>query len=306
MARLHHSSSVKRLSRNEAIMSLIFDKATNFIWENARRLERAIFDFRFRGGSPKHIVEILRTYQNDDGGFGQALEPDLRAPDSQPLFVEFALRTLYDCDIRDTEMAYRACDFLSRHADIQKGIPAIFPHAKQYPHAAHMSFFDFDQPTLDRLTSLVGLLAWQGVDHPWLKSAVNACLEHISRDRMTDANILQNAFCLVECLPDAGQANIYFKKLAYDLFQADFFILDVPIKTYGLTPLSFAPSPDSYCRKIFTDAQIESHLNELISQQSEDGGWPILWEPPAGTARLEWRAYKTVMALLTLKAYERI
>jgi hypothetical protein len=144
------------------------------------------------------------------------------------------------------------------------------------------------------------------VDHPWLKPAVKTCIEYISTDRLTDAHTIQNAFCLVESLPPEGQSEKYFNKLVDDLFQADFFNLDVPTKTYGLTPLSFAPSPDSYCRKIFTEAQIESHLDELISQQAEDGGWPILWEPPAGTARLEWRAYRTVKACSTLKAYARI
>ena len=70
-------------------------KGKDFIWNNARSLERAIFARRFCAGSGKRILEILRNDQNPDGGFGHALEPDLRAPDSQPLFVEFALRTLY-------------------------------------------------------------------------------------------------------------------------------------------------------------------------------------------------------------------
>lgn len=144
-------------------MTINLERGTNFIWENARHLERAVFDYHFRDGSPKRISDILRTYQNDDGGFGHALEPDLRAPDSQPLFAEFALRTLYECKLRDPERAYRACDFLARHADLKQGIATIFPSSQRYPRAGHWNNPASQQPSFDRLTSLVGLANWQGV-----------------------------------------------------------------------------------------------------------------------------------------------
>jgi hypothetical protein len=82
-----------------------FEKAANFIWQNGRLLERRVFDYAFQNGSKDHILTALKAYQNDDGGFGNALEPDLRAPNSQPLFIEFALRILYDCNIKDLELS---------------------------------------------------------------------------------------------------------------------------------------------------------------------------------------------------------
>jgi hypothetical protein len=287
-------------------MNKILESASNFIWKNARHLERAVFEFHFRGGSPAHILEILRTYQNDDGGFGHALEPDLRAPDSHPLFIEFAFRILYDCNLRDAEMAYRACDFLSRYADLKQGIPTLFASANLYPRAAHMRNPIFEQPSRDRLTSLVGLVNWQGVNHPWLPGAVEVCLEHIVNSQYSDAHTIMNAFCLLESLSPDRAIDQHFNKLSKELFEADYFCLDVPVETYCLTPLLFAPSPNSFCRPIFSEAQIEDHLTDLENQQEEDGGWPIRWEPPSEMARREWRAYKTVMALITLHAYGRI
>src|SRR5512139_1080525 len=152
-------------------MNEILEKGSTFIWQNARLLERAIFDFLFHVGSPDRIIEILRTYQNEDGGFGHALEPDLRATESHPLFVEFALRTLYDCKLRAPAMAYRACDFLSHHADLEQGIPTIFPSARLYPRAAHWHNTHNELPSFERLMGLVGLANWQAVDHPWLHGA---------------------------------------------------------------------------------------------------------------------------------------
>ncbi|OGO31664.1 MAG: hypothetical protein A2136_00110 [Chloroflexi bacterium RBG_16_54_11] len=263
-------------------MNQILEKGTTFIWENARLLERAVFDYRFRGGPPGRIIEILQAYQNEDGGFGHALEPDLRAADSQPLFAEFALRTMYDCGLHDPEITGRVCDFLSRHAGPQKGIPTIFPSSQQYPRADHWNNPGAQEPSLDRLTSLVGLVSWQGASHTWLQGAVEVCLEHIQRDEIKDAHIIQNAFCLVESLTCNRPMEMYFDKLVDDLSEADFFIADGPVRSYGLTPLDFAPAPDSYCRRIFTDTQIEAHLDDLQAHQEQDGGWSIAWQPPAG------------------------
>jgi hypothetical protein len=287
-------------------MSTILERGTNFIWKNARLLERAIFDLQLGGGSANHVIEVLRTYQAQDGGFGHALEPDLRAPDSHPLFVEFALRVLYECKIHDSEIAYRTCDFLSKHADLKRGIATIFPSSQRYPRAAHWNNPGNQEPSFDRLTGLVGLVKWQGVDHPWLPAAVDACLEYLMKTRFVDAHTILTSFCLVESVSASPGIDQLFHKLSRELFTADYFRLEAPVKSYGVTPLAFAPTPSAYCRSIFSDAQIVAHLDDLETQQQEDGGWPILWEPPGEMARCEWRGYKTVMALATLHAYGRI
>jgi hypothetical protein len=287
-------------------MDTTFEKGTRFVWENARLLDRAIYEYFFLNASPDRIRSILRTYQNDDGGFAHAIEPDLRAPGSQPVSVEFALRTLYECNIPDQDIAYRACDFLAHYADLQRGIAMNFPSAMDYPHAPHMDNPASQQPSMDRLIGLVGLVNWHGVRHPWLKDAVETCLDHIVSFPFDDAHTIRTAFCLVESVEQDRPVDRIFEKLSSELMKASFFCLDVPVSTYGLTPLAFAPSPSSYCRKIFTEPQINAHLDDLFARQQPDGGWPILWEPPSQMARLEWRAHMTVQALTVLRAYGRV
>lgn len=282
---------------------MILEKGTHFIWETARHLERAIFAYRFDSAPATRILQILQSYQNDDGGFGHALEPDLRAPDSQPLFVEFALHTLYECNLRDVPLATKVCDFLAKHADLHQGIPTIFPSARQFPRAPHWHNPAAEAPSFDRLTGLVGLVHWQGVQHPWLEAAVAACLANVETAHYTDAHTILTAFCLIESLPQTAKVDALFQKLAQELSTANFFWAETPVTGYGLTPLHFAPTPHAYCRRLFTDAQIESHLQELAAQQEADGGWPIAWEPPSLMARCEWRAHRTVNALSTLRSY---
>lgn len=280
-------------------------KGVNFVWRNARFLERAIFEYHFYNAPPTHILDILRAYQREDGGFGHALEPDLRASDSHPLFVEFALRTLYDCQLRDTKIARYACDFLAKHADFDQGIPTIFPSSQLYPRAKHWVNRNMD-PSMDRLIGLVGLVNWQGINHSWLKQAVDVCLNHVMSLTITDAHTILNAFCLIESVATKRDVEPLYQKLTNDLLNAQYFSLNVPVTTYSLTPLTFAPTPDSYCRPIFSQQHIDAHLDALLLLQMQDGGWPIQWMPPSRMARWEWRAHKTVYALITLRAYRKL
>lgn len=69
-------------------------QAKAFILQNARPLERAIYRWHFEGGDAAAVVEALGAFQNPDGGFGHALEPDNWNPRSNPIAVNDALITL--------------------------------------------------------------------------------------------------------------------------------------------------------------------------------------------------------------------
>src|SRR5437588_625353 len=69
-----------------------FSKAREFTLANARLLEQRAFATLFEGAPAQGIVDALRGYQNEDGGFGHGLEPDKRCPASLPIDVEALLR----------------------------------------------------------------------------------------------------------------------------------------------------------------------------------------------------------------------
>jgi hypothetical protein len=99
--------------------------------------------------------------------------------------------------------------------------------------------------------------------------------------------------------PEVAKVKEWLPKLSY-------FTADAGDPEYGVTPLQFAPTPDSFWRQLFDDQQIEAHLDRLAADQQEDGGWKIRWEPPGVAATLEYRGIVTVAALRTLKAYGRL
>ena len=97
------------------------------MWCNARLLERSLFAHLFGRGSSQAILSALRAYRNLDGGFGHALEPDVRAPDSMPLHTELALRALNAAGVLDPDLALGSCDFLASVAEDSGRVPIVLP-----------------------------------------------------------------------------------------------------------------------------------------------------------------------------------
>src|ERR1700689_2699802 len=87
-----------------------FDKAAAFIAGNARVVDRRRFQRMFGDGPVAPVRDAVPAYRNDDGGFGYALEPDCRAPGSQPAAVEMALRIMDEADAWDEALVRGACD----------------------------------------------------------------------------------------------------------------------------------------------------------------------------------------------------
>src|SRR5215813_1859484 len=75
-------------------MSVNMKKARDFVYANGMLWERALFATLFQGKSPDHLHQCLLAYKNPDGGFGHALEHDIRCPDSHPAALEFLLLML--------------------------------------------------------------------------------------------------------------------------------------------------------------------------------------------------------------------
>lgn len=75
-----------------------YEKARAFMYRNARPLELALWQFHFEGGSADSVLHALSFYQNEDGGFGHALEADNWNPHSSPLTTQTATEILYAVD----------------------------------------------------------------------------------------------------------------------------------------------------------------------------------------------------------------
>ncbi|MEW6755532.1 MAG: hypothetical protein AB1505_31820 [Candidatus Latescibacterota bacterium] len=281
-----------------------FASGRTFLLTHARLLERMLFEVRFGGAPAECVGRAVRAYQNADGGLGHGLEPDFRCPDSQPLFAEVGLAALWEAGCRQAALALDLCRFLGAVAQADGLLPPALDSAFAWPRAAH-----WRQPWpagLNPTAALCGLLHYQGVEHPWLDRATQTCCRLLLGEPPAEAHALLCATRLADHLPDRELARRLAEGIAAALPHARFFLPQAPVTEYGLTPLHFAPRPDSPWRALFTDSQIRGHLDDLLGRQQPDGGWPISWEPPGPAAALEWRGRGTLEALGVLTAYGRI
>ena len=275
------------------------ERGREFIYATARVLEQRLFATAFEGAPATGVVDALRAYRNDDGGFGHGLEPDARAPASQPVDVWFAFDTLVAAGVRADELVLPACDWL---ATLGVPVPIMLPSIRGYPQARHWRETEEFPPSLFGTIGATAALHALGVEHPWRDEATAWCLHELAADPLDDAHTISWALQLLEHVGEERLVDRVMRALPH----ARWFLADPDDPAYGLTPLEFAPSPESRWRLMFEDAAIDAHLDRLAATQEADGGWEVTWEPPSEAARLEWRGILTVKNLRVLHEYGRL
>ncbi len=284
-------------------MNELLTKARDFILINARLLERRLYEVRLEGGPPDRVGQVVKAYQNPDGGLGHALEPDVRCKESQPLFVSIGLAALQEAGCHDADMMLDLCHYLDSVSDEEGLVPILHDSVYLSPRAEHWNGSGAFASHLNPTAEICGLLHYQEVQNEWLSKATDTCYKLILNTPPLEAHILFAAARLAEFIPDKTMAGNLLNTIASVLPKASFFIPEAPVNTYGLTPLHFAPKPNSILRPLFTQAQIEGHLEHLKILQQEDGGWPITWKAPGPASVCEWRGRCTLDAICRLVDY---
>jgi hypothetical protein len=278
----------------------ILESSQTFLWDNARLLERHLFSFLFKGGARQNVIAALSAYQNEDGGFGNALEPDKRSPSSQPIDQEFALRILDDVGF-DTAMAEKVCDFLMSITTNEGGVPFVLPSVRDAPRADWWNTEDNPPASINPTASIAGLLHKYQFQHVWLEKATEYSWRKIEELQNGSEHDLLCAAIFLEHVPDRIRAEKMFPAIGEQIKKQTAFDPHAP--GYTFKPLTWAPTPDSLCRGLFEGDQIASHLKALAAGQQADGGWPISWPAVSPACEMEYRGVVTIGALKTLKAY---
>lgn len=285
-------------------MDAMFSRAGTFIWRNARLLERRLFAYHFKDGPRQAVLAAILAYQNPDGGFGNALEPDLRCPDSQPVPVQHALEVLDTVGLMQA-IVQPACDYLTTITTPEGGVPWLLPSALAYPRAPWWTSSDSPSASLNPTASIAALLYKNHVRHPWLEGAAAYCWKYIPGLQPTDMHAMGVALDFLYHVPDRQRAEQELARLAGHLFSSGM-VADAQASSYVRKALDWAPTPQHPLRKYFREAQVQAHLDSLLANQQADGGWPITWQALSPGCELEWRGWVTLSTLLTLRANGRL
>ncbi|MCH5160733.1 MAG: hypothetical protein J1G04_01765 [Clostridiales bacterium] len=115
----------------------VLNKARDFIYRNARPLDLALWRYHFEGGSRKDVLDILSYYQNADGGFGYALEPDCWNVNSTPMAAWKALTVLKEIGIdAQDNIVKKILSYLDSGKDFENGMwYNTVKSNNEHPHA---------------------------------------------------------------------------------------------------------------------------------------------------------------------------
>lgn len=280
--------------------------ATAFMWRTARLLDRRRFARLFLDGERQSVVEALRPYQNPDGGFGNALEPDIRAPVSQPVPTWKALCILDEAEAFHDPMVSQVCDYLLSITTAEGGVPYALASVRDYPRAPWWEPEGKPEPaSLNPTAAIAALLHKHHIEHPWLIAATDYCWRKLDAMDETSAYEMRAVLPFLDFVSDRQRAELVFERIGPKILEQKLVALIPTTEEDPHSPLKFAPNPNSLARRLFSDTVIEAHVDALASEQLEDGGWTINWLAwnPAGV--FEWRGILTIEALVTLRAFGR-
>ncbi|MFI6038317.1 hypothetical protein ACIBBD_30090 [Streptomyces sp. NPDC051315] len=291
-------------------------RAEHFVWLTARVLEQRLFAHHFLHGAADPVETALDAYRNDDGGYGHALEPDLRGPVSQPLHVAHALRVLDSLGRCGGQRVERVCRYLTSVSTPDGALPAVHPSQRGYPAAPFVPIVD--DPPSDLLSTgpVVGVLHRNEVWHAWLFRATDFCWQAVDSLQTSHPYEIQAAVTFLDSAPDRPRAEAAADRLGRLVREHGLAVLDPDRRDAHPVPPGYAPgehhfpydfarTPGSLARAWFTDNEMERSLDFLTGEQQEDGGWPVRWRRWAPGTDLEARPMVTIEALRTLRAYGR-
>lgn len=288
--------------------SQVLIRAKEFIYDNARLLDRKRYEYHFEGGTSVDVINVLRNYQNPDGGFGNALEPDIRCPQSQPVPTEMALGIMEEVNHAEASMIKGIAKYLHDISLEQGSVPYVFKHASEYSHAPWWSTEDDTQPSINPIGRLVGLLYKQKACtdfflEDWFKKHEQYIWNYMDHETPHGYHDIIQLITFLENTPDRNKAEIYQSRVDDYLLQPGVIERDPQAEGYVQKVLDWCPLSSSYPRKFVTEEDIKTHLQALLDQQQEDGGWTISWPAVSIGTECEWRGWVTVDRLRTLKSY---
>lgn len=282
--------------------------ARRFMASHARVLDRRRFELLFDGADAEPVLAALRAYRNPDGGYGHGLEPDLRAPESQPAAALHAFEVFAEVAPVTAPEAAELCDWLGAIALPDGGLPLALPIADTSGCAPFWAHADPQAFSL-QITAIVAANANRVAAHdpavaahPWLARATKRCVGAIDAlDAGPAAYELAFAVRLLDAVYDHdAAARTLLARLG------EYVPDDGRLRVVGgrpdetLWPLDLAPEPGRPARTILDETTVAADLERLAGEQHEDGGWSVDFQSYSPAAALEWRGYATVRALSVL------
>ena len=310
---------MKKLNKNT------YKEIRNWMMHHARLLEMSLWKYYFEDGSKEDVVNILQTYQNEDGGFGQALEADNWNPMSTPITTYEAIMTLEHIGYEDMNAPiYQGIKkyISSGQGRHDHGWKFCIESNDGYPHAP---WWEYNEEVAVKSGNCVtaGLCVF--------------IIKHMSDDQKEYRQALEYIKHIVEKIELEEQSELMVKAYLTLLTVEDILkgegieleskkerISELVMQTiehdtskwpyYTTRPSCYISGPNSPYYEANKEI-VQQELDYLIDTKPEGDVWPITWSwfntqdkypKEFAVSEVWWKGVRVIEALRLLEAYGRI
>jgi hypothetical protein len=285
-----------------------FARARLFLDRKGRELDRARLAFALKESDAKPVIEALAAFQNTDGGFGHAIEPDLRAPSSTALATSVGLLVLREIDVpADNPLVRRAIDWLLTNLDREKFVwPIITQASTEAPHApwwnigddhdASWNFYRYN-PSAD----LFGALCqWHTLVPGALFDAMTN--DFVWRLKNNPPQQIYDLYCCLRLFNSKGVPESLRVPLKEAVIAA---ALAQDPESFHVNYFELVPSKDSLLYPTLK-ARFARAAKIASETQAEDGGWHPAWNWGEADTKVWTRVETEWAGVLTRQTLESV
>lgn len=278
-------------------MNIDLAAARGFMAAHARILDRRRFELVTGKTDTSAVLAALRAYRNPDGGYGYGLEPDLRAPESQPAAALHAFEVFAEIAPEISPEAPDLCDWLDVVSRPDGGLPFAVP----IEDPSGCALFFACRPTCllagdhcDRDCERASRRCSRpGRRRPSLARPSDGPLP--GRDQalesVPEVYVLAFAVRLLDSVCDREpSAPALLARLAQYIPDDGKLCVGGGLPDEALYPIDLAPEPGQPARGILDERLVSDDLERLAREQRNDGGWAVDFQSYSPAAALEWRA----------------
>ncbi len=284
-----------------------------YLSENCRKLDLYLYEYLFEGQEAAPFLKELSTFQNLDGGFGNAIEPDLRLPDSSPLATTIAFQYLLQVGLQADNALVRDSIkyFLDTYDKTKGGWINIPPSADSHPrapwwsHSTEKSSTEWGNPSAEILGYLLKYA-------PRCDAGLLLQLSRRAVSRLNEVNDPEphEIKCFVRLYENADtklQKQLY-PALAKNIKK----VTNKNPKNWGgyvPAPLTFISSPNSPFADLFDKRILIENVKFLKGQVMNSNHWEPNWEwgqfkDDWAKAKNDWSGKITVDNLKILREFD--
>lgn len=304
-----------------------FKEIRSWFYRNARQIEIALWQFYFEGGSKEAVVKALSHYQNEDGGFGHALEADNWNPSSTPYTTLIAVNILKD--INHIDMQHPMLKGIMKYLDsgvycTDHGWYFNIPSNNDYAHAPWWEFKN-EKASLEEIGVTAGLasfiLQYGDSNSILYQKALNMAKWLIDNLRTAtsygDMGV-GGYIILLDTIEKTGIDHsfdvVWLRDKVHELVNASIIRDTSKWVYYCVRPSEYIRTPES---RFYEDSKdiVEKELNYLIDTRPKGGVWDITWSWYDNNEKYSkefaisenwWKGSKAIEKLLFLRNFGRI